>query len=179
MWPPGPFLVFRLAKLDGFGHRAERPASFVHGLSRFSGRVAQPLKVAYHIVQPRLGIIEKPVTPGGEEKKGKAGTNGRSRQDFRQLRFSVHTNLLYAGARRPRAHTLALDDSPSLNQLDEQCDDGEHEQYVNETAERVRAHDTQHPQHHENEKNCPQHPSTSVNSSCEYGKHGVCHRAPL
>jgi hypothetical protein len=53
-----------------------------------------------------------------------------------------------AGAERPRPQTLALDDPPSLDQLYEQCDDGEHKQYVDKTAKRVRAHDTEHPQHH-------------------------------
>ncbi len=50
MWLFGPLPVFRMAKWDGFGHRAERPASLVHGLSRFCGGIAQPVKVAYHIV---------------------------------------------------------------------------------------------------------------------------------
>jgi len=136
-------------KWDGFGDCAEGSASLVHGLSRFRGRIAQPLKVAYHIVEPWLGTIEKPVPSGGEEKKSKAGTNGRPRQHFRQLRLLVHTNLLCdrrGTSARPK--TLALDDSPSLDQLYEQCDDGEHEQYVDKTAECVRTHDTEHPQHH-------------------------------
>jgi hypothetical protein len=104
------------------------------------------LKVAYYIVEPRLGTIEKPVPSGGEEKKGKTGPDGRPRQHFRQLSLLVHTNLLY-DRRGTSAHAnpRVLDDPPSLNQLYEQCDDCQHEQYVDKTTERVRAHDTKHP----------------------------------
>src|SRR5881394_1129123 len=110
-----------MAKWNGFGNRAERTTSFVHGLPCFCGGIAQPLKVAYHIVEPWLGTIEKPVPPGGEEKKSKAGTDGGPRQHFRQLRLLVHTNLLYDRRGTSARQTLALDDPPSLDQLYQQC----------------------------------------------------------
>ncbi len=49
--------------------------------------------------------------------------------------------------------------SAPAEEIDQQDHNGEHQENVNEATERVRAHQTQQPQHQENYKNRPKHRS--------------------
>src|SRR5688572_11784216 len=89
-----PVLVFRMPERNRFRDRVERPPSLVDGLASLTCRAAQALQVANHVVEPRLSPVEESVPFGSQEEKGEAGTNGRARKYFRQLRLLIHTSLL-------------------------------------------------------------------------------------
>src|SRR5687767_11067149 len=152
-------LVFSLAERNRFRNRGKRAASLVDGLSRLPGGVAQALQIANDIVQPRLCRIKQTVSPLRQEQESEPCADGCARNDFRKLRLIIHSNLL-----RAASPANGSDDASALNQLHEQRNDREHQEHVNKSTERVRAHDSKHPQHNENEEDCPEHvhPSTKV-----------------
>ena len=131
----------------------------------FPAALLQAMQIANHVVEPRFGPLEQPVPPCCQEQKREARTDGRAREHFRKLRLLIHTNLL-------------LDDPPALDELHQQRNDRKNEQHVDEAAERVGADYTEHPQHHKNEKNCPEHTHPPKKVNCVFKKHGVCQLAP-
>jgi hypothetical protein len=55
--------------------------------------------------------------------------------------------------------------SPSADQLENQGDDRQNQQYVDESAHGIAAHNTQQPEHQQNYKNRPKHLVTSASFS--------------
>jgi len=76
--------------------------------------------------------------------------SGRTRRSYELHANSSHISILVP-------FQVLLDDPASLNQLDGQHDQCDHQQYVNHSAHRIGSNQAQCPKHQQNYKNSPEH----------------------